>query len=744
LEENLSKGFIWASCSLAGTPILFMKKDDGSLWLCVDYQGLNEGTIKTRYPLPLLHKTLLQLQKVKYYTKLDIWGAYNLVRMAKGEEWKIAFRTMYGLFESLVMPFGLTNAPASFQHFINDVLWPYLDIFIIAYLDNILIYSDNLNDHWNHVLKVLEALSEASLYLKLEKCEFHQQEVKYLGFIISTSSTKMDPAKVATIQEWPIPRNMKHTQSFQGFANFYRCFVQGYSNIVTPMTQLTRKNTCFVWSEECLRSFESLKQAFTTALVLWHFDYDHKIIVETDASNYVSTSLLSQYNDDGILHPVAFFSKKHSPAECNYKIYDKELMAIVWAFEEWRLELEGTLHPIQVLSDHKNLEYFISTKLLNCHQTHWAEYLSCLNFKIVYCPGKAGGKPDALTHRSGDLPKVGDKHLVEQQKAVLKPHNLPDELQILAIYSPSNTQLPLNRELAEAIANDTFAQKILSILQDGKNHCQEIILLECQEYNSCLLYQGCQYIPPKYTLRLCIIQCHHDVPAAGHPGRAKTFDLIKRQYYSPSLRKDVECYVANCHTCQRTKASRHQPYGVLHPLPVPQCPWRDISIDVVTGLPSSNGFDAIWVVVDRLTKLRHFVPCSTTIDAEGLAELSLSNIFRLHGLPETIVSDHGPQFSSRLWKHLCHALKIEPCLSTAFYPETDSQTEHTNAIMEQYLRAYVNYQQDNWVWFLPMAEFAANNHISETTSISPFFANYGLNPKIDFELEIQVDNHEEG
>jgi hypothetical protein len=186
---------------------------------------------------------------------------------------------------------------------------------------------------------------------------------------------------------------VKDVQSFWGFANFYQCFVKGYSNIIAPITRLTRKNTRFVWTEECSRSFESLKQVFTTAPVLWHFNYDREIIVETDASDYVSAGVLSQYDDDGILHPVAFFSKKHSPAEYNYEIYDKELMVIVRAFEEWRPELEGVLHPIQVLSDHKNLEYFMLTKLLNRRQTCWAEYLPHFNFKIVYHPGKAGGKP---------------------------------------------------------------------------------------------------------------------------------------------------------------------------------------------------------------------------------------------------------------------------------------------------------------------------------------------------------------
>jgi hypothetical protein len=239
LDENLSKGFICTSSSPTRAPILFVKKGDGSLRLCVDYRGLNEGTIKNRYPLPLLHQTLLRLQKARYFTKLDIHGAYNLVWMAEGEEWKTVFRTRYGLFESLVMPFRLTNAPASFQHFINDVLRPYLDVFVTAYLDDILIYSDNLEDHRRHVLKVLEALMKAGLHLKPEKCEFHRQEVKYLGFIVSTTGTKMDPAKITTIQEWPQPQNVKDIQLFLGFANFYHRFIKGYSSIVAPLTRLT-------------------------------------------------------------------------------------------------------------------------------------------------------------------------------------------------------------------------------------------------------------------------------------------------------------------------------------------------------------------------------------------------------------------------------------------------------------------------------------------------------------------------
>jgi hypothetical protein len=242
-------------------------------------------------------------------------------------------------------------------------------VFITAYLDNILIYSDNLINPQNQVLKVLEALSKASLYLKPKKCEFHQQEVKYFGFIILTNGIKIDLAKVAMIQEWPEPRNVKDVQSFLRFANFYRWFIKGYSTIVTPITLLTRKNMPFIWTDECSKSFKALKQAFTMALILCHFDHNWEVIVETDTSDYISASILSQYNNEGVLHPVAFFSKKYSPAECNYKIYDKELMAIIRAFDEWRPELEGTLYPIKVLSDHKNLKCFMMMKLLNHQQT---------------------------------------------------------------------------------------------------------------------------------------------------------------------------------------------------------------------------------------------------------------------------------------------------------------------------------------------------------------------------------------
>jgi len=663
-EENLSKGFIRASSSPAASPIFFVKKTDGSLRLCVDYRGLNAGTIKNRYPLPLLQETLMRLSKAKYFMTLDICGAYNLVQMAEGEEWKMAFRTCYRLFESLVMPFGLTNAPSDFQALINDILCTYLNDFCTAFLDNIFIYSDTLKEYKEQVYKVLKALSQAELHLKPEKCHFHKQEVKYLGFIITTKGIRMDPEKVSCVLGWETSKNITDVQCFLRFANFYRRFIKDYSKVLTPLTRLTkkegRKYIPFVWGLEQQAAFDLLKKAFTMAPILRHFDYDREMIVKTDTSDYISAGILSQYNDEGVLHPVAFYSKKHSPAECNYEIYDKELMAIVRAFEEWRPHLEGLRHPIQVLSDHKNLEYFMSTKLLNHRQARWSEFLSRFDFRITYRPGKAGGKPDALTQRSGDLPKERDERLLANRHAVLKPQNLSDlhrdgqmdavnSLQLLAndvldARQPDAGQIATL--LAEAYLVDQFPGWILGLLRDGTRQCKEISLADCKERSGRLLYRDCIFVPDHTPLQLRLLQDHHDPPAMGHPGHAKTLELLARKYYWPSMRKDVDRFVRNCHVCHRIKSTRHAPYGVLKPLSVPDRPWQHISVDFVTGLPRSKGHDAICVVVDRLTKQRNLIPCTMTITAEELGTLFWDRVFHYHGLPETFVSDKEPQFAS--------------------------------------------------------------------------------------------------
>ncbi|KAH0609702.1 uncharacterized protein H6S33_012248 [Morchella sextelata] len=438
----------------------------------------------------------------------------------------------------------------------------------------------------------------------------------------------MDPRKVETVKNWTVTKTVKDVQAFLGFANFYRRFIRGFSEVVSPLTRLTCKDISFGWTPEAQTAFNALKEAFTTAPILTHFDPEKEITVETDASDYVSAG--------------------HSPAECNYEIYDKELLAIIRSFEEWRPELEGAAHPIAVISDHKNLEYFMR------------------------------GKPDALTRRSGDLPGEGDERQLHQSQVVLKKENLDVKLSLLAgsfSNEPAEKKASLHGLFDEGYSADPCPQKILDMRNKDERQSKDISLAECTEVEGRLLYRGSIYVPDYNPLKLRILQLYHDAASAGHPGREKTFEHISRDYYWPLMRNYIARYVRNCHTCQRSKPNTHGKLGVLRPLPIPEQPWQEVSMDFVTGLSESEGYDAIMVVVDRLTKMRHLLPCNTTINSEDVAQLYLRNIWKLHGLPTHVTSHRDTQFTAKFWKALCKHLDIEARMSTAFHPETDGQTE---------------------------------------------------------------------
>jgi len=397
IDENLTNGFICSTSSPHRAPVLFVKKKDGSLRLCVDFHGLNKITKKDRYPLPLVSDLLDSPRKARIYTKIDLRHTYHLVRIAEGDEWKTAFQTRYGAFEWSVMPFGLTNAPAAFQRFMNDLFSDLLDVCIVVYLDDILIYSDDITQHQEHVKEVLKRLQKAELYVKAEKCEFHSDSVEYLGYVLSPSGLTMSDTKVKTIQEWPEPKKVKDIQSFLGFTNFYRRFIFNYSDIVIPLTHLTRKDASWNFNENCRKAFNTLKQVFTSAPILTHWVPDAQLVVETDASDYTLAAILSIMTKDNEIHLIAFHSRTFSAPELNYDVHDKELLAIFEAFKMWRHYLEGSASLIDVVTDHKNLEYFLTTKVLTRRQARWSEYLSQFNLVIRFCPRRLGTKPDALT-----------------------------------------------------------------------------------------------------------------------------------------------------------------------------------------------------------------------------------------------------------------------------------------------------------------------------------------------------------
>ena len=379
----------------------------------MDYRGLNTLTIKNRYPLPLIGESLDRLGRAKRFTHLDLTNAYHRMRIREGDEWKTAFRTRYGHFEYQVMPFGLSNAPASFQGYIKKILAEKLDIFVIVYLDDILIYTeDSGQGHVEAVKWVLENIRKNGLFANLKKCRFHQDEVRFLGYVVSGRGIRMEEERIEAVKNWPEPKSVRDVQVFMGFANFYRRFIRGFSKIAAPLTSMLKSNLvantgppkarrgeeecCFLTPAAKL-AFAQLKQAFTEVPILRHFDPERHIRLETDASGYAIGGVLSQLDiETGQWHPVAYFSRKMIPAETRYETHDGELLAIVEAFKNWRHYLEGCKHEVLVLTDHNNLRRFMDTKSLSPRQVRSAQELSRYNFRIDYRQGKANGAGDAL------------------------------------------------------------------------------------------------------------------------------------------------------------------------------------------------------------------------------------------------------------------------------------------------------------------------------------------------------------
>ena len=473
------------------------------------------------------------------------------------------------------------------------------------------------------------------------------------------------------------------------------------------------------------------------APVLTHWMPDALIIVETDVSDYAITAILSITLSNGEIHPVAFHSRTLSTSELNYDTHDKELLAIFEAFQKWRHYLEGSGSPIDVVTDHKNLEYFSTTKLLTRRQARWSEFLSQFHLTIRFRPGKLGTKPDALTRRWDVYPKEGDSDYAKINPQNLRPvfthEQLASSLRATYYSEPILRAVglmdivQLDKDILSAQKIDDHCSDIISQFSDSSEHPDPRWLIDDQ---GLLRYDDRIWVLDSNDLRLRILLNNHDHPIAGHYGQNKTLDLLQRNYTWPGVRTYIKDYCKSCTTCARSKPPRHRPYGNLRQLSIPKKPWNLISMDFIEQLPPSLGFTAILVVVDRLSKQAIFIPTYDTITSMQLAQLFVLHVFSKHGVPSHVTSDHGTEFVSHFFRSLGKALNMKLHFTSGYHPEGDGQTERTNQTLEQYLRIYCNYQQDNWSELLALAEFAYNNAPSATTGISPFFANKGYHPNI--------------
>ncbi|KAK8934918.1 hypothetical protein KSP39_PZI014856 [Platanthera zijinensis] len=711
LQELLEQGYIRPSMSPWSAHVLFVKKKDGSLRLCIDYRELNKLTEKNKYPIPRIDDLFDQLAGSTVYSKLDLKSGYYQLRIREGDIPKTAFGTRYGHYEFTVMPFGLCNAPSVFMDLMHRTFREYLDLFVIVFIDDILVYSQSEEDHANHLRLVLHTLRRNKLYAKFSKCEFWLSSVAFLGHVVSGEGIVVDPLKISAIRDWPVMSSVAEVRSFLGLAGYYRRFVENFSRIALPLTTLTRKDQKFIWTPECARAFEDLKSRLTTAPVLTSPCGTDGYEIYSDASGSGLGCVLLQFGK-----VIAYGSRQLKVHERNYPVHDLELAAVIFALKLWRHYLYGV--KVDIYTDHKSLKYLLDQKDLNMRQRRWMEFLGDYTFEIHYTPGKGNVVADALSRKTpvrASWLQRHDQRLIQELEA----------LEISCVDKGSSTDACLNwtevqYDLTDRVRRATELDESLQrYAKDGPED-------QFSWDNGLLRRNGRVCVPSVSKLREELMYEAHFAKYSVHPGSTKMYRDLKKLFWWPGLKKDVARYVAECNTCALVKAECQKPGGFLKSLPIPEWKFDDISMDFVHGLPrSQRGHDSIWVIVDRLTKVAHFLPNRRDDSVETLAKLYVEQVVRLHSVPRSIVSDRDGRFTSNDWRLVHQILGTKLAFSTAFHPQTDGQTERTNRTMEDMLRMCALDFGKRWEDYIFLVEFAYNNSYQASIGMAPFEALYG-------------------
>jgi hypothetical protein len=695
VQEMLTTGLIRPSTSPFSSPILLVKKKDGSWRFCTDYRALNAVTIKDRFPIPTVDDMLDELHGAVYFTKLDLRAGYHQIRVHSEDIYKTAFRTHSGHYEYVVMPFGLCNAPSTFQAAMNEVFRPYLRKFLLVFFDDILIYSKHWDEHVVHLRKIFEILSAQQFYVKPSKCTFGAHEVDYLGHIISHEGVRVDNRKIDAMQSWPQPKTITELRGFLGLTGYYRKFVRNYGPIAAPLTELLKKGN-FGWNPKANAAFETLKTAMVTTPVLALPDFSEKFIVETDASDYGIGAILSQRG-----RPIAYLSKALGPTKRAWSIYSKEMLAIMEAIRAWRTYLLGSKFQIQ--TDQKSLKFLLEQRIVTPEQQKWVSKLVGFDYEIVYRPGRANVAADAMSR-------------------------MPHSPLLLSITAPaidgiSGPHLSLWEDLRQLNMVDPY---LLGLHKKLEAHPELMPHYKVRE--GLIFFKGRLVIPPTSPLKNEILHEFHSSKLAGHSGILRTLKRLAQNFFWEAMKTDVQHFVSECDVCQRNKSEARSPAGLLQPLPIPTQVWEDISLDFIDGLPLSKGKNSILVVVDRLTKYGHFFALSHPYSAKKIAEIFVSGVMKLHGVPRSIVSDRDSIFLSSFWKEFFQIQGTKLKMSSAYHPQSDGQTEVVNRCLEQYLRCFTSQHPKQWESFLAWAEYWYNTSFHQSINTTPFQALYGRAP----------------
>jgi transposase InsO family protein len=687
VDRMISLGVIERSVSSWGHPIVPVRKTSGKMRLCLDSRKLNEVTAHDPYPLPHLHRILGRLEKSNYLSTVDLSDAFWQIPLDKASKEKTAFVVpSRGLFQFTRLPFGLKNSPMALARCMDRVLEQSWEPNVFVYLDDIVICSETFEEHCLWITKVAKRLADANLTINKTKSKFCQKEIKYLGFILCSEGLRPDPGKVSAILNYKTPTKIKEVRQFLGMANFYSRFIENFSKIVAPISDLLKgikngqKVTKFLWPREAEEAFNTIKSKMISAPILANPNFSLPFTVQTDSSDNAIGAILTQIQD-GDEKVIAYFSKKLSTAQRKYAATEKECLGVLTAIRHFRCYIEGTHFFVQTdcsaVTWIKNLKADGSNRL-----SRWALELQCYDMTITHKKGRLNIVPDALSRSLEEIAiDATSWYGALKEKIEKNPQKFPlfkIETGLIYKYVKARSE----------IGDYSYAWKLV--------------------------------IPPERKLEI-LVKEHDD---AAHLGFYKTFGRIRLRYYWPRMSQEIRRYVAQCEICKASKpltVCQNPPMGRQK---LADYPGQLISVDYLGPLTrSKKGNSYLLVISDWFSKGVILKPMRAA-ESKSLIEFMENQVFLQKGVPEKIISDNGKQFVSKLFKDLLTQYEIDHWLNPAYHPQVNP-AERVNKVVVSALKSYVGEDQTRWDCAVPKIAAAINTSVHVSTGYTPFFIEHG-------------------
>lgn len=737
IDSMLADGIISPSFSPWCSPVKIVGKKDGSERFCIDYSRVNAVTVQDAYPIPRIDLLLSALGGASFYSSLDMAAAYWQIPIEATTALKLAFVCHRGLFQWNRMPFGSSTAPATLQRTLNSVFAPLLYKCVILYFDDIVIYSSSFAQHLVDLQTVFDLLRASGFSLKRSKCHFLKKELKVLGFVVSSAGISTDPEKVEAITNYPTPSKPKDVLSFLGMAGQYRSFIPAFSSIASPLYALSRKNTPFVWSDQCEAAFRRLKKRLSSTPVLAHPDFTRPFHIFSDAANTKGLgAVICQYDDDDQNHPIAYASRSLLQAESNYTVTELEALAIVWALKKkFHHYVYGTHFHIH--TDHANLRYFTTMTDAEGRIGRWILFLQKYQFTVHYIPGPRNIVADALSRHP--LPVVAQ---ISAFDSLFLPYN------VVAIRDD-------NHIIAEQ-AKDPFCSSILNDIQNKPSYILIRGILNRVSLPPHNVHRPLFQIVLPPIFRPFAFFLAHDIPMSGHLGSSKAVFRVKSQYWWPTLEADTKSYVRSCTVCQEYKAN--QQHAITFRPTTSDTPFARVAMDFFGPLPtSSSGYQYVLVIQDMFTRFVNLIPLQSTTSDEFIKALS-QKYFPIHGIPLEFVSDNGPPFGSSFAQIFASTFGVNIRYAPAYRPQSNGLVERFMATLRNMITAFLDIpvtastskttaqeqalikeRQSNWDSLLPQIAFAYNTSFHSTIHDTPFFLAHGRDPRHPLNLVSSYD-----